>query len=176
MESDLSGRLSTAYFKNVLVAINADKTVGPFAKGTGDIVQWCSLVCLLCICDLKEQHKNGTLKSIDDLSLNNDYKFPKAKAIQALADMVDKYFSTYFADQDMPSILIENILLSRYLIRMELIHQWGGIGPRIHKRSKVRNPKQRVRDALANGIPVEKISETAGISRATVYRMLKDKN
>jgi hypothetical protein len=176
METDFRRRLHSEYLKLALDAINADMTIGPNAPGDGDLVQWYSTVCCVGVLDLKQQQEQGSLRSIDEFFLGTQYKWSKGKFVNALADMGEQLFATAFPDPDPAPILVDNVLLHHWLIMQELIHQWGNRSPYIHKRRKIRNMRDRVRDALAQQIPVEEIAEKIGISRATVFRILKEKN
>lgn len=174
MDSPLRERLGTDEFKAMLDALNNDPTIGPNASGDGDIVRWYSSVCLLGIVDLSVANKNACLKPVEGYSIA-DGRWPgRGKFVLALADMGSKLFEEYFKSPSQE--LAENIQLHMDLIDIELAIRWGGRGPYVHKRAKVGNVRQKIREALANGIAVESIAGHVGVSRATVYRVLKEKN
>lgn len=176
METGLRRRLHTESLKQTLDAINADTTIGPHATGDGDLVQWYSTVCWLGVLDLKEQIEQRNLQSANGFELGIEHKWPKGKFVNALADMGEQIFSTAFPDPEPAPLLVDNVLLHHWLIMMELIHQWGGRDPYIPNRRKIRNMREQVREALAQQIPIEDIPKKIGVSRATVFRILKEKN
>ena len=61
------------------------------------------------------------------------------------------------------------------LIKEEISNQWGGRRVRISKRAKIRNTRGMVEAELQKQTPIELIPEIVGVSRATLYRMLRKK-
>ena len=176
METDLRRWLSSEFCKSALDAINTDPDIGPSAPGDGDVVQWYALLCWLAVRDLKEQLLAGKLRPVSDFELHTNYKFPKANIPNALADMGEAIFCKAFPEPEPPPRLAENVLLYHSSIMMEFIHQWGGRSVRVHKRRKVRAARERVREVLSEGVAIKDIPGLIGISRATVYRILEQKN
>ena len=60
MDTPLRKRFSTPELKNFLDELNAETTIGPYAPGDGDIIQWYSTVCLLGVGQMQRQewHEN----------------------------------------------------------------------------------------------------------------------
>lgn len=176
IETDFRKRLSGQYFKLALDALNSDKTIGPKAPGDGDVISWYSMVCKLGILHLTELLKDNALGPVEEFVMELTYKFPTAKFPNAMATYGQQLYEAHFRSAESHPLLNANIQLDLNLINMEFIHQWGGREIRIPKRQKVRDVRPRVRKALAEGVPMADIAKKIGISRATLYRIMKEKN
>lgn len=152
--------------------LNADPWIGPAAPGDGDLVEWYSSVCLLALARAMGQEPAAQLP-LPPLTIKHSTSEKSQKLLTRLWT-----FRT-----DMAEPLLKDASAERHqawqhvctLIDDELALQWGGRRVRIKKKNPVSDPQGKVARALQKNVPIEKIPAQTGLSRATVYRMLKRK-
>lgn len=179
MESTLRERLYSTLLAGGLDEINADQRIGPHAPGDGDVLQWLHCLCLLGIAHVfyltERPERNSTVDKATFLERVMSTE-PVGKAGSVM--WLEWYWNAIFsACCPSPTIRQQSAWTSiRRLMVKETLSQWGGRKIRLHKRRKVRNRDERIAAELLKRTPIQEIPGIVGVSRATLYRLLKKKN
>lgn len=162
--------LADADLRDLYERLEHDQRIGPTAPGDGDIVLWVSLAISLLLADF---HKTDQISPFPrQCAQPPPDSWPSSLGfIGALAWMGEKlFFATYSGAAMVP----HEAWTERYLLfEKDLARLWGGRRVRVHKRSKRVDPVLAVKEALRRGVDISDIPKTTGVSRATMYRILK---
>lgn len=171
--SPLRELLGESELGQLLDQLNADPWIGPTAPGDGDLVSWYSGVCLLALGHAMSQE----LPTKDMARLQRSSTRSSSSKTQSLQETLwnvqAAYGRPFLKDPAPESQQTWDWLCT--LIDEELALQWGGRRVRIKKKQTVPDSVGKVERALKSSIPIEQIAAEIGISRATVYRILKRK-
>lgn len=172
MDSMFRLELADPELRTWLDRANSDLTIGPNAPGDGDIVQWYVMVCQIGVMHLKELSDEHLAEMHNDSP--SEWAPVKGRFPAALRLTGEKIFSICFPQPSQAQINGINFELD--LIEAETCRQWGGRTVRVPKRRKNGDYRQSVRNEIAKGVAIKDIAAIVGIDRATVYRILKEKN
>lgn len=172
MDSMFSLELADPELRTWLDRANSDLTIGPNAPGDGDIVQWYVTVCQIGVMHLKGLSDERLAEKRNEFP--SDWTPIRGGLPAALRLTGEKIFSICFTQPSPAQIASINFELD--LIEAETCRQWGGRTVRVPKRRKNGDYRQAVRDEIAKGVAIKDIASIVGIDRATVYRILKEKN
>lgn len=153
--------------------LNADPWIGPTAPGDGDLIQWHFGVCLIALQHALNQNPSTPKSKTVSKSSGSSSDGKSQKFMQSLRDGRAKYARLFLSEATADQQQLWDWLCT--LIDEELALQWGGRRVRIKKKQPVPDPLGKVELALQSSIPIEQIAAEIGISRATVYRILKRK-
>lgn len=150
--------------------LEEDPRIGPAAPGDGDIVLWASLAISLLLADFHQADKSLPYP-------RQDSHPPPADPPQS-PDFLSNFGwmglrMLYGSFKDSP-LVPHSAWVDRYAeLERDMWRLWGGRRIRVHSRSKRIDPEKSVRAALLKGVKISDIPATTGVSRATVYRILK---
>jgi hypothetical protein len=148
--------------------------IGPTAPGDGDIVSWSLGAIEICLADfiLTDRHSPHPRQPIGP----QPSEPPKTRGLLAYVRWVGVviFRRQFEADKTAP---IESWAQHYRMLERSMQNLWGGRRVRVHVRAKtLTKPARLVADALSQGILIPDIPSVTGLSRATVYRLLKRKD
>jgi hypothetical protein len=160
-------------FRDQYARLEEDPRIGPSAPGDGDIVRWVYLAIGLLLMDFREADKERPFRREDP---NPPGAIP-AKKEGLFASFrwmgLTLLYAAYESEAQVPHVA----WLDRYeMLGMDFHRLWGGRRVRVHKTSKKIDPERMVKEALQAGARISDIPERTGVSRATMYRILKRAN
>lgn len=150
-----------------------DPWIGPDAPGDGDIVQWYFLAALLALAQLFKLTPSQREALVRDRSGGES-----SRRGQPAFDVKGSRLQRRLREQARKLIAADDPRIPAWDVFLDavdefLIDCWGGRQVRVHAREKVLDPVGKVGRELQKGTPISKIPGIVGVSRATVYRILR---
>lgn len=155
-----------------LARLEHDPEIGPDAPGNGDLVTWCYELAHLVITRTMHMSERD-LRMLANLSLLGEEPDYLEK------DLVHEFFARAWNEVHDAFKTTEHEAAWPTLVAcMEdfAIEVWGELRFRIPVRRKVRDLDGKLARAIQEKTPLKLIPERVGISRATMYRRLKQPN
>lgn len=171
IDTPLRRALSDPQAKSLLDRINADPHIGPDAPADGDLPRWFSMLVLLVVsCSQNVLVQAGVDPVAKTADATDKGGLQLLDLCESLADQV--FLSVFPEPSEAQRQSWANLLAC---LTVEVSIRWGGRNVRIAKRRKLFNVRAKVTSLLRTGTPLEEIPSKVGISRATLYRVLKQK-
>lgn len=171
MSTPLQSLLDEAGLSSHLAALNASR-IGPSGDGDGDIIGWWFYLARLGICYVVTIAPSDVIMSSQSPT---DQQLPISEGsdlVEMLGDLSHAIFDRQFPAPSDNQKTAWNAIFTAMVA--ELRHQWGGRTIRVHKRRKSPlSPEILVQGELLKGTPIKEIPKITGLSRASVYRLLK---
>ncbi len=152
--------------------LNSDMLIGPNAPGDGDIVSWQVCVCFIGVQHLAIATKQDMNPNLSIEGWRLPIGTPKLGPIEHFKLVSEHTIKQFFFQNDSAELMGALPELVQDLAH-ELSIQWGGRKVRVGVRRKLGDKTIRIADELRNKTPIKDIPKKTGISRATVYRILK---
>ena len=165
--------------RDAIRELNASTTIGPHAKGDGDLLQW-HLKMVLILGQEFETARPSLRVSGEQLG---KWRTPIADPGDSLTDhflMNCRHYGIWLMDQIYPELTVKDReiwgRIYDEILVPELHLHWGGRFVRLAMRRKpLFDPVERVAEGLRMGLHPLESFRRAGVSRATGYRILNRK-